>query len=96
MEITREALFGFMAGNGTVGTTAAPLTQQSFQIWKHVVIRASASNTGVIIVGDGAARAAAGFILAKGEQTPPIYVDDTSKVWLVGGAAGQAYNWIAT
>lgn len=84
---------GFLAGNGTVGGTETKISSVNFKIRKHVVIRADSGNANTVIVGRPGA-ASAGFILNAGEQTPPIYVDETDKVAVYGGAADQAYSWI--
>lgn len=95
VNIAKESLpSGFMAGNGTVGTSEQVIDDKAFAIQKHIVIRADSDNGNDIIVGRPG-DAANGFILHAGETSPPIYVDDTSKVAVVGGAADQAYSWIA-
>jgi hypothetical protein len=90
--IGKEALGSFAAGNGSVGTSAAQLPGRLVN--KHVVIRAGSDNGNVVIVGHSADAVGAGFVLAAGEQTPPIYVDDLSKLWIKGGAASQAFSWL--
>lgn len=62
---------------------------------KYVMLRANGANTSVIMIGNRADNAADGFILSAGQQSPPISVDDLNKVYLVGGAEGQGYSWIA-
>jgi hypothetical protein len=62
---------------------------------KYVMLRANGANGNVIMVGHTAAGAVDGFILSAGQQSPPLYVDQLAKVYLVGGAAGQGYSWIA-
>lgn len=62
---------------------------------KYVVIRANGANANVITVGHSVADVGNGFILSAGQQSPPIYVDNLNKVYLVGGAADQGYSWIA-
>lgn len=95
IDIAKEAISTFAAGDGTIGTTPGKLTPGG-QVNKHVVVRANAGNTSVIMVGTSALAAPNGFVLAAGEQTPPIYVDDLGKIWLVGGAAAQGFSWIAS
>lgn len=85
---------GFRAGNGTVDTTPTQL-DVGCPTLKHVVIRANAANTNTITFNATEASAADGFVLAAGETSPPIYVDDANKVWIVGGAASQGFSWIA-
>jgi hypothetical protein len=95
VQISSESLpDGFHAGHGTVGTTEAKISAVPFPIRKHLVIRAASANTGTVFVGTPG-DAANGFALAAGEQTPPIYVDSTDKVGVVGSAASQAYSWVA-
>jgi hypothetical protein len=92
VSIGKEALASFAAGNGSVGASAIQLPGAA--VSKHVVIRASSDNGNVVIVGHSPDAVGAGFVLAAGEQTPPIYVDDLSKVWVKGGAASQAFSWL--
>lgn len=62
---------------------------------KYVMLRANGANGNVIMVGNRADNAEDGFILSAGQQSPPIYVQDLNKVYIVGGAADQSYSWIA-
>jgi len=62
----------------------------------NLTVRANGSNTGVICVGTSPENAADGYILGKGEKSPPIYVDTEHKVYIVGSVKGQGYSWIAT
>lgn len=94
VSVSKESLPDFLAGSGTIGTTEGKLSSVNFPVRKHLVIRADAANTNTIKVGRPG-NAAGGFVLAAGEQTPPIYVDSTDKVAVVGGAANQAYSWLA-
>jgi len=84
----------FTAGCGTVDQTPQPLGEAA--IPKNLVLRANGSNSGIISIGNSAENAAEGYILGKGEITPPIFVDNLSKVFVVGSANGQGYSWIAT
>jgi hypothetical protein len=95
VNITNESVPGepLKAGNGTVGTDEARITEIDWPIRKHVIVRAASDNTSTITVGPPG-DAANGFVLAAGEQTPPMYVDDTSRVRVVGGDADQAFSWI--
>jgi hypothetical protein len=81
-----------MAGNGTVGTSEAKLTDPDFIVRKGIVVHADSDNSGNIIVGRPGS-AAAGFALAAGQSTPPIQVDNTSKIAIAASEAGQAYSW---
>ena len=62
---------------------------------KYVMLRANGANTSVIMIGNRADNAADGFILSAGQQSPPLHVDDLSKVYIVGGAADQGFSWVA-
>jgi len=62
---------------------------------KYVMLRANGANGNVIMVGHSAAGVSDGFILAAGQQSPAIHVDNLAKVYIVGGAADQGYSWIA-
>ena len=50
VQIGKEAVASFAAGDGTVGATPATLTPGG-AVNKHVVVRANAGNTNVIMVG---------------------------------------------
>ncbi len=93
-QIGKESLATFAAGDGTVGLSAAQLPGR--EVLKHVVVRANGGNANVIMVGHSADAVGTGFILSAGQMTPPIYVDDLSKIWVVGGAASQGFSWIAS
>jgi len=62
---------------------------------KYVMLRANGANTSVIMIGNTADGADDGFILSAGQQSPPIYVDQLNKLFIVGGAADQGYSYIA-
>lgn len=65
------------------------------ELKKYVMVRANGANGNVIMVGHSAAAVNDGFILSAGQQSPPIYVDNLNKLYLLGGAGGQGYSWIA-
>lgn len=95
VNIAKEALpDGFHAGHGTVGAAEAKLSSVAFDIRKCLVVRADKANTSTVVVGTPG-DAANGFVLNAGEQTPPIYVDNTDKVRVIGGAASQVYSWVS-
>jgi hypothetical protein len=91
IEIGRESVEQWFSGNSTVGTTPKQL-HSGQAIYKHVRIRA---HSGVITIGDSSLRAGSGFILAAGDLSPPIFVDDLSHLWIVGDASGRSYSWCA-
>jgi len=92
--IGKEAVAGFMAGDGSVDTSAIQLP--GAEVMKHVVVRANGGNSNIIMVGHSKDAVASGFILSAGQMTPPIYVDDRKKVWLIGSADGQGFSWISS
>jgi hypothetical protein len=94
IKIGDETMPEWQAGNGTIGETAGQIFNSAFAVHKHVVIRADSANSGTITLGNSAIRASAGFILKAGDTSPPIYIDDLSKVWLIGSASGQNYSWL--
>lgn len=96
VNIAKESLADFFAGNGTVGTAPAQLIGMALELKKHVVVGADSTNTNTVTVGSSSAQAGNGFVLRAGEKTPLIFVDDASKVWVVGGASGQKYNWVGS
>lgn len=94
IDIFKESLsFGFNAGNSTAGATEKPL-DKAWPVNKHVVIHADADNTDPILIGTEN-NSANGFVLAAGETSPPIYVDDVSKVFITGASSNPAYSWIS-
>lgn len=95
VSIAKESIPEFHAGHGTIGTTEAKLSVVAFPIRKHLVIRADSGNTDSVFVGTPG-DATNGFKLGAGDETPPIYIDSTDKVAIVGGAANQAYSWLST
>lgn len=82
-------------GHAVTVTVNEPGHAVGWEVKKYVMLRANGANSSVIIVGDRADNAADGFILSAGQQSPPIYVDNLNKLYIVGGAADQGYSWIA-
>lgn len=95
VEIGKEALDRFFAGHSTVNTTPQLLHEVGCPVRKHIVVRASSDNGSDLLMVGSVGHAAAGFVLAAGEQTPPIYVESTDLVEVVGSAS-VAYSWIAS
>jgi hypothetical protein len=93
VNIAREAIDGFNSGHGTVGTSAQALP--SWPVSKHVVVRADSGNGNTVSIGPTAGGASGGFILNAGDTSPPIYVNDVNKIFVVGGASSQAYSWVS-
>lgn len=84
---------GFNAGHDTVGATEQALAS-AWRVRKHVVITADAANTDPIFIGTQN-NSANGFVLKAGDTSPPIYVDDVSKVFVTGASSDPAYSWIS-
>jgi hypothetical protein len=97
INIGREALEEFQVGQGTVGAASAVLVAANLAkpILKYVIIKADLTNTDDVFVGTASVTASTGFRLDAGEVTPPIHIDDLSKVYVIGGAASQGYSWLA-
>ena len=86
----------FQTGVGTVGSGAAQqLTEAPFGAVRSVYVKCT---SGTIYVGTGSTVAAAtGYPLASaGDDVVEIAIDDPSKVWVIGAAAGQTYKWLAS
>lgn len=95
VNIGKESLSdSLLTGNGSVGTSEDKISAVNLTVDKHVVVRADSGNGNVIKVGRPG-QAANGFILNAGEQTPPMYVNETDKVRVIGGAAAQVFSWLA-
>lgn len=82
-------------GHGVAMTVNEHGHAVGWPVKKYVMLRANGANGNVIMVGHSAAEVGDGFILSAGQQSPPIYVCDLNKLYLVGGAADQGYSWIA-
>lgn len=82
-------------GHGVTVTVNERGHAVGWPVKKYVMLRANGANNNVIMVGHSAAWVSDGFILAAGQQSPAIYVDNLAKVYIVGGAADQGYSWIA-
>jgi hypothetical protein len=89
-----ESLARFDHGRkSAIGTTAVQLTTTSAHAPRGVQIKASVANSGTVYVGNsdvtaGSADATDGFPLGAGDALF-LPIDDPSKVYLVGSAAGQ-------
>ena len=92
-----KALEEFQAGQGTVGVTKQPLAAvgAAHSVERYVVVKANLGNSDDVFVGPVNVAVGTGFRLDAGEVTPPIPIDELSKVYVVGGAASQGYSWLA-
>lgn len=79
-------------GHGTVGVAEQPLDAIEWPLRKWIVVQANAGNGNTVTVGRPGS-ATDGWVLAAGEETPPIPVDNTRHLAVIGGAASQDYNW---
>lgn len=80
-------------GETTVGTTAAKLTTRVHEkLYKGVLIKADAANTGTVSVGGPGVTATgettAGIPLSATEGLL-IPVEDATRIWIIGSAANQ-------
>ncbi len=95
-----ETVHAFSHGRkSSVGTSAVQLTAAIAHLGKGVQIKADAANSGTVYVGGStvtadAADATDGFPLSAGEGLL-VPVDDPSKVYLIGSAAGQKVFFFA-
>ena len=89
-----EPASDFWTDAGTCTTTPKRLKDESFPLKHYVVVRANNGNGKAICVGNSDCKNT-GFILAAGEQTPLIPINDINKVWVVSTEDEQGYSWIA-
>jgi uncharacterized Zn-binding protein involved in type VI secretion len=86
----------FQVGVGTVGTGAAQqLTATPTEAIKGIYVKCT---SGTIYVGPNAnVTATNGYPLASaGDSVVEVAVDSPDKIWVIGGAAGQTYKWLAS
>lgn len=95
VSIAKEAASEFKTGHGVVGAAKAAVATAETLLIRYVVIKADLGNTNNVYVGGSNVLTTTGFMLDAGEATPPIHIDDLSKVWVIGGAASQGYSWLA-
>lgn len=86
----------FRVGVGTVGNGATQqLTEVPFEVVKGVYVKCT---LGTIYIGvNNNVSAAIGYpLVAAGDNAVEIAIDDPSKIWVIGAAAGQTYKWLAS
>ncbi len=88
MNIGREAVEEFRAGQGLATQFASPILSSSVSVLKHVTIRAATGNSGDIYVGPSGVAVGTGFLLDAGDESPPILIDDLSKVHVISSVTG--------
>jgi len=89
-----EPASDFWTDAGTCTTTPKQLKDLSFPLKHYVMVRANSGNTKVICIGNSDCKNT-GLILAGGEQTPPIPIDNLNKLWVASAEGDQGYSWIA-
>lgn len=95
VSIANEAASEFSHGHGTVGAAKAALASAETPLKRYVIIKADLGNSNNVFVGGPTVTTSTGFMLDAGESTPPIHIDDLSKVYVIGDAASQGYSWLA-
>ncbi len=96
MDMYKQTAEKFYTGQGTSGSTAAPLLASGYSIKVHksVIVRATADNSVSIYVGPSGVTTGTGYILKAGESVT-ILIDDPSKVFVVSTDTAT-YSWIAS
>lgn len=89
-----EGHSGVTMGRRTIGATAGSLETAEDKAIAGVVLKADASNSGTVYVGNSNVTTSNGFPLTAG-QSLEIQADSTAAIWVVGSAAGQIVHWIA-
>lgn len=86
----------FHVGIGTVGNGASQqLTEVPFETVKGVYVKCT-SGTIYVGVNSGVSSAIGYPLVAAGDNAVEIAIDDPSKIWVIGAAAGQTYKWLAS
>jgi len=94
MIVDQVAVPDFWTDASTCTTTPKQLKADSFPLRKGVVLRANSGNTAAICVGNSDAKNT-GYILAAGERTPLLQVDNLNKLFVVATDGEQGYSWFA-
>ena len=89
MIVDQVAVPDFWTDASTCTTTPQQLKTDSFPLRKGVVLRANSGNTTAICVGNSDAENT-GYILAAGERTPLLQVDNLNKLFVVATEASKA------
>ena len=85
-----------VTGAGTIGDSSAEQLAGKTEkvLTSGITIKADGGNTDAIYVGfSNGVTSSTGYKLAAGDERP-IPIRDMTKVWIIGGAAGQAYSWL--
>jgi hypothetical protein len=89
-----EPASDFWTDAGTCTTTPKRLNDKSFPLKHYVMVRANSGNTKAICIGNSDCKNT-GLILAAGEHTSPIPIDNLNKLWVASAEGDQGYSWIA-
>ena len=84
----------FLDGRQHLHHNAHTTQDRQFSVAKGVVLRANSGNTTAICVGTSDAKNT-GYILAAGERTPLLQVDNLNKLFVVATDGEQGYSWFA-
>ncbi len=94
MDIQKETVEEFKSGHGSVGTSAAQVSEHALRAVKGVKIKADLGNSDNVYVGyDDTVTNTNGYQLDAGEEVT-IEIDALNKVWVYGGASSQGYSWL--
>lgn len=94
MIIEKETHAEFYIDTKTIGTSAEQLTENHFNVRKHVKVQAHEDNTDFVYVGHNSGVGSTyGWRLDAGEHVD-IAIDDPTKIWIVGGAADQVAKFL--
>ena len=82
----------------SISTTALQLTATSTPLYRGLVVKAAAGNTGKVYVGNSdvtndTTDGTDGFELSAGESVS-VETDNANKVYVIGSVAGQKVFWI--
>lgn len=95
MQIVEQAYAEFKAGALDVDQVAIKLAP-AFRVHGRVSLKAADGNTGTIYVGDSVnVSSSNGYPLAENEGVD-IYVNDVSKIWVIGSADNQVLKWVCS
>jgi hypothetical protein len=82
-------------GQATIGATAVQLSSTSTPLARGVIVKIDGANSGYVCVGFSAGvTTSTGFKMSP-DELEDIDIDDLSKLWLIGSAAGQVISWRA-
>ncbi len=85
----------FTGLDASIGAAAQQLTGRSLVLKRGVIITCT---TGTVYIGpNSGVTSATGYpLVAAADKTVEVFIDDPSKVWIIGDAPAQAYKWVAS